>query len=270
MHTETAPVTILETAEIRSEFLDRQVTVDFYFPDTIKKAVSLFVINDGQDMEALGLQPMLEKMTREKSISPVFCAAVHAGDRMMEFGTAAETDYKGRGRKAAQYTQFVLKELVPAVEARYPSIEWKEKAIGGFSMGGLSALDIAWNHPADFSKAGIFSGSLWWRSKGLDEGYQEETDRIMHAQIRNRPFAEGLKFFFEAGTLDETMDRNNNGIIDAIDDTLALIDELVQKGYRRKKDICYLQLEEGRHDVATWARAMPEFLRWAWGKKPKK
>ncbi|MEO8416960.1 MAG: esterase, partial [Ginsengibacter sp.] len=74
-----------------------------------------------------------------------------------------------------------------------------------------------------------------------------------------------LKFFFETGTLDETADRNNNGIIDSIDDTLSLIEELVTKGYNPSGDIRYLEIKDGRHDVATWGRAFPEFLKWGWG-----
>ena len=61
------------------------------------------------------------------------------------------------------------------------------------------------------------------------------------------------------------MDRNENGIIDSIDDTLALIDELVKKGYRNGDDIQYKNYEEGRHDVKTWGSAMPAFLKWGWG-----
>jgi len=61
------------------------------------------------------------------------------------------------------------------------------------------------------------------------------------------------------------MDRNNNGIIDSIDDTLGLIDELVKKGYNREQDIVYLEYEDGKHDIPTWGRAMPEFLRWSYG-----
>ena len=72
-------------------------------------------------------------------------------------------------------------------------------------------------------------------------------------------------FFFEVGTLDETEDRNSNGVIDSIDDTCATIDELVKKGYSSKTDIQYLELKDGRHDVATWARAFPEFFKWIWG-----
>jgi hypothetical protein len=65
--------------------------------------------------------------------------------------------------------------------------------------------------------------------------------------------------------MDETMDRNNNGIIDSIDDTLDLIKELERKGYR-KEDITYLEFANGKHDIPTWAKAMPEFLKWGWGK----
>ena len=63
------------------------------------------------------------------------------------------------------------------------------------------------------------------------------------------------------------MDRNNNGVIDSIDDTVSLIDELAAKGYNRSTDIHYLELADGKHDIATWARAFPEFLKWGWGRK---
>ena len=64
--------------------------------------------------------------------------------------------------------------------------------------------------------------------------------------------------------MDETKDRNQNGIIDSIEDTLDLIKELVAKGYDPAKDIYYTEMKEGRHDIATWAKAMPEFLKWGW------
>jgi hypothetical protein len=75
-----------------------------------------------------------------------------------------------------------------------------------------------------------------------------------------------LQFYFATGSLDETADRNNNGIIDSIDDTLDLIKELVVKGYYEQKDICYVNYDDGRHDIPTWGRAMPAFLLWAFGR----
>jgi hypothetical protein len=55
-------------------------------------------------------------------------------------------------------------------------------------------------------------------------------------------------------------------VIDSIDDVNDLIRELVAKGYDPAKDIRYLEIDCGRHDIPTWARAMPEFLLWAFPK----
>jgi enterochelin esterase-like enzyme len=228
----------------------------------------LLLINDGQNMEELGLAGMLEDMLIAGDIEPLICVAIHTGkERMSEYGTAKCADYMGRGAKANLYTQFIFEELLPFIHSTYNIISFKEKSFAGFSLGGLSAIDIVWNHPEEFTRAGVFSGSFWWRTRGLEDGYNETTDRIMHMQVKEGGFYPWLKFFFETGTLDEKMDRNNNGIIDSIDDTLGLIDDLIAKGYDAKKDIQYLELQEGRHDIATWAKAMPVFLKWGWGVK---
>ena len=83
--------------------------------------------------------------------------------------------------------------------------------------------------------------------------------------VGNGEKKEGLKFWFQAGTLDEKSDRNNNGIIDAIDDTIHLINILKYKGYN-PEDIKYVEVQGGRHNFRTWAKILPDFLTWAFGK----
>jgi len=108
---------------------------------------------------------------------------------------------------------------------------------------------------------------LWWRSRSPNsKDFNPDLDRLMHRQISLGDYHPGMQFFFECGELDETEDRNNNGVIDSIDDTLDLMKILVRKGYREGSDIKYLRLPDGRHDVATWARALPVFLSWGWKK----
>jgi enterochelin esterase-like enzyme len=252
---------------IHSLHLHRDVIADFYLPVDIgdPSSMSLLLINDGQDMERMGFRQILDKLYHDKAIKPVVFAAIHAGkDRKMEYGTANLPDYKGRGGKAGQYSSFVFSELLPFIRNNYQLHSFSDKAFAGFSLGGLMALDIVWAHPQEFNRVGVFSGSLWWRKVGLEDGYIEETDRIMHMRVREGNYAPWLKFFFQTGVLDETMDRNKNGIIDSIDDTMGLIDELVKKGYDREKDIVYLEYEDGRHDVQTWGRAMSVFLKWCY------
>lgn len=267
MHKAQVSAILVENAFISSVYLDREVMVDFYLPENMGEFsfVNLLLINDGQDLHKFHFQSILEELYRQNVIEPLLCVGIHCGtDRKMEYGTVAYTDYKGRGAKAGWHKNFVLEELIPFVQKKYKLDGFRRKGYAGFSLGGLSALDAVWNHPEEFSIAGVFSGSLWWRLRGLSDGYVEETDRIMHKLVREGSYKPGLRFYFTTGSLDEKMDRNNNGVIDSIDDTVGLIEELERKGYHKEKDIRYINYENGRHDVFTWGKAMPEFLKWGW------
>ncbi len=258
------------THVISSKNVGRQVIINTYLPPIHLRSekISLLLVNDGQDLLTMQFEQIIRQLYDENTITPLFCVAIHCStDRKNEYGTAKYLDYMGRGTKALFYQQFIMEELIPFLLDEYPEIKWQNKSFCGFSLGGLNALDIVWNHPAEFVFAGIFSGSLWWRNVSQnDPGFDEKNHRIMHNQIRNGNYHPGLKFFFETGTRDEKADRNNNGIIDSIDDTLSLIEELVAKGYDPGTDIRYLELKDGRHDVQTWGKAFPEFLKWGWGR----
>lgn len=262
-------VTAIERQSISSSFLSRDVRLDVYLPKEKDNPSqwSLLLLNDGQDLHQMDFAHLLDHLVSSNLVSPLFCVGIHAGERLVEYGTGGIPDCKGRGAKAEFYQRFLLKELLPFLHLHYGIAQFKAKAIAGFSLGGLMAIDTVWNHPDIFSVAGVFSGSLWWRIKDLDEGYNEETDRIMHRKIREGKYNPGLRFYFTTGSLDETADRNNNGIIDSIDDTLGLIDALKKKGYTAQH-IRYVNYEDGRHDVATWGKAMPGFLLWGFGRKP--
>ena len=259
-----------ESLALPSVPLNRTVDVDFYYPLYLPemRTTSLLLINDGQDLGRLGLAEILDDLYSRDLLAPLLCAGIHAGEsRKMEYGTAGQPDYQGWGAKADAYTHFIFDELMPAIRRKYRAPDLRQKAFAGFSLGALSAMDIVWNHPQEFSRAGLFSGSFWWRTRDKsDPAYDEHIHRIMHAEVREGGFYPWLKFFFECGTEDETEDRNGNGVIDSIDDTKDLIAELAAKGYDESRDIRYLEIAGGHHDVATWARAMPEFLLWAFGK----
>jgi len=260
-------IRILETLSFPSQILGRKLRIDFYLPpDAEKGKLDVLLINDGQDLQTMHMETILGKLYRAKLIRPVLCIGIHAGPlRKFEYGTAITPDYKGRGNLALRYMNFITEELVPAIHLLFPDRLNDRWGFAGFSLGGLSALDISWRQGHLFNLAGIFSGSLWWRTLDKDDPeYQDEQHRIMHNQIKNAAFVPGMKFFFECGTLDETEDRNGNGIIDSIDDTKDLISALTEKGYDPLSEIYYLEIEGGKHDTLTWAQAFPAFLQWAY------
>ncbi|WPU97684.1 alpha/beta hydrolase-fold protein [Mucilaginibacter sp. cycad4] len=253
---------------ITSALLEREVTLTVLKPEDgdIAEPLNLLLLNDGQELESLGLKNTLETLYNTNRLKPVLIVAIHAGDdRLDEYGIAGKPDFKGRGAKAAVYTQFIKEELLPQLQQLTGFNEFDITAFAGFSLGGLSAFDIVWNNPALFNKTGVFSGSFWWRGKDLAKGYTE-ADRLMHQVIRETKNKPAISAWLQTGTRDETSDRNKNGIIDAIDDTIDLIREMEANGFKRPEEIQYVEVVGGTHDTATWGKAMAKFLVWAFGR----
>lgn len=255
---------IMETLEIESTNLERVVQVDIYGEDKIAgDSGKLLLVNDGQDLVKMEFTKMFENMSGRINEMPII-AAIHCGaDRHQEYGMSVAPDFKGWGSKAGLYEKFVMQELMPLLKKKLKDVQLSSTGYAGFSLGALSAFDIAWNNPDVFSKVGVFSGSLWWRSIDKDDRtYDPWKHRMMHYQVAQSDARPGMKFFFECGEHDETEDRNRNGVIDSIDDTIDLMRLLLEKGYREGKDFYYLQIADGRHDVPSWAKAFPRFFEW--------
>lgn len=242
--------------------------MDVYTPENLlgNETVHLLLVNDGQDLSQMELEANISDLYNKWKIEPVIVVGIKAGEeRLLEYGIAHRPDFKNRGSKADLYTQFVLEELIPFIQKQVGSVVNGKKAFAGFSLGGLTAFDIAWNHSDVFDVAGVFSGSFWWRKKDLSEGYTED-DRILHEMLKETSTKQSLKFWLMTGTEDEKADRNRNFIIDSIDDTIDVIKELVKKGYKRPEDVFYYEMVGGKHDVPTWGKAFPKFLEWAFAK----
>lgn len=254
--------------ELESAFLKRKVELEILFPVGVsdQEELNLLLLNDGQDADGLLLAATLNSLYADQKIGPIVTVAIKASPlRLQEYGVAGIPDFKGRGALAAAYTSFIIEELLPRLYQETGRAFNGKLAFAGCSLGGLTAFDIVWNNSQVFDVAGVFSGSFWWRAKDLDEGYTD-ADRIMHQVIRQGEDKGKLKFWLMAGTEDETADRNQNFIIDSIDDTIDIIKELMDKGYNRPDDIYYYEMVGGKHNAESWARAFPAFLIWAFPK----
>ncbi len=252
-----------------SHALERDVVIDIYLPPGYRKVPNsyypLLLLNDGQDLPRMNFKNILKEAFDQNAVPAFIAVGIHANqDRIREYGTVRQVDYKGRGDWAKWHKEFVISELLPFLRDTYhASSDPSEVYFAGFSLGALSALDIAWSEPEIFGGAGVFSGALWWRWSDVSP-HDPDADRIMHDIIRtdNRHHRPNDQFFwFQAGTKDEDEDRNNNGVIDAIDDTLSCIEAILERGYSTEQ-VRYLEIQDGTHDPETWGKAMPDFLDW--------
>jgi enterochelin esterase-like enzyme len=252
---------MVETIELQSELLKRSVRIDFYHSELKVESgdFTLMLVNDGQDLVTMNFENILASHNTQHNL---LVAGIHASsDRSQEYGMSAGTNFDGLGAKAGLYERFVVDELLPFIRSRFHYLHFSNVAFAGFSLGGLSAFDIAWNNPGVFSWAIIFSGSFWWRSVDKQEkSYDPWLHRIMHRQVEDSDRRDGMKFFFSCGDQDEGEDRNRNGVIDSIDDTIDLMRLLIKKDYREGKDFFYVQVKNGKHDLKSWSKAWEAYF----------
>ena len=256
---------------LASSFLEREVELSILLPPATAAPCSeypVLYLNDGQDLERLHFQATLDKLYAHHAVRPFVVVAMHANEqRVQEYGTAAHADFNGRGSRAGAYSQFVLQELLPFAQAHHrASASPAQAVLAGFSLGGLSAFDLVWHHPEAFARAGVFSGSFWWRKRAVGAGYTP-ADRIMHGLVQARAPHPSHRFWLQTGTLDERNDRNENGVIDSMEDCLDLMEELIKVGVDANQALRYVQVEGGHHHPDTWGRVMPDFLVWAFGQE---
>ncbi|MFT4179557.1 MAG: alpha/beta hydrolase-fold protein [Thermomonas sp.] len=276
---------------------DKPIRVRVYLPpgyDAAQARFDVLYVNDGQDMDAVGMQATLERLYARGVIRPVIVVAIDMPpDRMAGYGLfdrakdeaiSAPTKYGVVGSNAHLYAKWLTQTLVPEIDSRYRTVARADgRAVLGWSLGAASAFGIGWQYPELFGRIGAFSPSFWLsRETGSSDAVQ--SSRIAHALVEEHPPLARPKLFFAAGSLEETDDRDGDGIIDVLDDTRDLIEGwqdaqgaphkgLRQLGYSANMDgartpshdaaTLYL-LQGGRHDQPSWARMLPAFLRWAY------
>ncbi|MEO6253348.1 MAG: alpha/beta hydrolase-fold protein [Ferruginibacter sp.] len=255
--------------EMYSRHLQRHVKLTIIhtpMPDD-KNELNLLILNDGQDVGQLRVKEIMDSLYKKKLIKPLLIVGVHAGDRMKEYGVAAHPDFMKRGDKADQYDAFINNELYPFAKKNATVRKFKTVVIAGCSLGGLSAFDIAWNHPDKIDKVAVFSGSFWWRDKDDKAAdYSDEKNRIIFEKLKASRKKPALKYWFYAGGKEEAGDRDKDRIIDVVDDTKDLIELIKNKNVCLPEDIRFVEDANGKHDQATWSRQLPAFLIWAFGK----
>jgi predicted alpha/beta superfamily hydrolase len=249
-----------------SRHLQRNVKLQIIHtpPPSDRSLYNLLILNDGQDMDKLRVKETLDSLYKTGKIAPLVIIGVEAGDRMQEYGVTDKPDYLGRGKRAGFYDAFINNELYPYAKKESGVRKFQSVAIAGCSMGGLSAFDIAWNHPDKISKVGVFSGSFWWRDKASeDSSYSDEKNRIMYSKLKGTRKKPGLQYWFYAGAAEEKADRDKDSIIDVIDDTKDIISLLEKKNVVAPEGLVYKESPTGIHDYSSWSEVFPDFLVWA-------
>jgi pullulanase len=249
------------------------VTIEIQLPPGYehqgKQRYPVLYMDDGQDIAAVHAGETLERLYRERTIRPFILVAIRMPkDRMAAYGLAdrvggsslvANTKYGPIGVQAQAYSEWLVQTLVPYIDAHLRTQPNPQgRAILGWSLGGINAFSLGWNYPDVFGRVGAFSPSFWMPAEA-----KTPTQRIAPMLVERGKTPPGFRAYFAVGTAEETDDRDNDGVIDVVDDAQDLAAQLRAKG---AKEVKVVPLENGRHRQTSWAAMLPGFLEWAFGR----
>ena len=234
----------VDTLAVHSPSMDRDVPVVAIVPEGISAAEPCPVVYllhgySGDETAWLKIKPSLPAIADRERIAFI-CPGV---------GNSWYLDSKVREKSL--YETFMTRELLPAVEARYPVVRDRSgRAITGLSMGGFGAMSLAIKHKGLFGAAGSTSGGLDirpfsqnWEIPQLlgeitehPEAWEEATPINLIPQLGNGDLA----IVFDYGYDDFFFEVNND-----------FHDELLRRGIMHD-----FYVRPGGHTGAYWGNAI--------------
>lgn len=155
------------------------------------------------------------------------------------------------GGKGALYTAFVVTELKPYIDSHYRTACGPDNtAVIGSSLGGLISFDMGWTHPDVFGKVGAVSPSFWWNQ-------QDTLARLRDIDpLASRP----SRIWLDGGSGEENDDRDDDGLIDVIDDMRDVRDQLMVMGYTFGSSLGVREAKGALHNEDAWAERFDDVL----------
>ncbi len=243
--------------KMRSRFLNVPRDVLIYRPPEYEAAPDarfpVLYMHDGQNLfdprtafipgHDWRLGETVEALVSASAIEPLLIVAVeNAGvDRIHEY-TPTRDARKNAGGRADAYGLFLVEELKPFVDWQYRTRPGRENTgMGGSSLGGLVTLHLGLRHPDVFSRLAVLSPSVWWDGEAIVRS------------VDDLPGKPDLKIWLDTGTHEGASSHLRARRLRAA---------LMRKGWRKGRDLQYLEAKGGEHNELAWAARVGPALKY--------
>src|SRR5215211_2190935 len=182
---------------IKSRFAHRSLRVTLVQPAGARSGRPLLVFLHGRGDKG-----------EDSNVNDAFFKALAArGDRApaVVFPNGGNHGY-WHDRRGAKWARYVLEEVIPRAVQELDA-DPQRVAIGGISMGGFGALDIARRHPHRFCAVGAHSPALWETAGETAPGAFDDAQDFAHHDViggarRDPGLFKGTPMWLDAGRSD--------------------------------------------------------------------
>lgn len=186
----------------------------------------------------LGLFDQADMLIRQKKIAPLIIVTPQGDDGY----------WMNHADGGPRWADYIISDLIPHVDTTYRTLsDSRYRAIGGLSMGGHGAIQLALNYPGMFAAVGGHSAVFRTESEafpffGTGTGYQQRDPVSLVQQGKPVSFA----LWLDMGASDPWMPRTQ------------LFNELLSE--RGVPHVWRVYL--GGHDPSYWTSHLPVYLKW--------
>lgn len=216
-----------------------------------KTPLALMVFQDGghfvQSDDALRVPVVLDNLISRDDLPLMAAVFVDPGQAIRSTAMSIEQRSYEYDTLSGQYARFLIKEIIPQVEAIVKITDDQDgRGIAGFSSGGICAFTVAWNQPDYFSKVFSAIGSFVNIRGG----------GAYPAMIREAP-RKPIRVFLQDGVNDELGGQFRG--LNWPEGNRAMSAALGAQGYDYQ-----LVMGEGGHTDHHAAAIFPDAMRWLW------
>mgnify|MGYP002780021024 CR=1 FL=1 len=209
--------------------------------DRSKKRYPVLYLTDAQnlfsDKTAFAGEWRVDESIDSLRADVIVVGIAHGNEKRFEELTAFAHPKYGGGN-APEFLSFITGEVMPFVNKRYRTRRQpRHTGIGGSSLGGLFALYALQSIPHHFSRAMVFSPSLW-----LGEEY--------YSLIEKSKYVKG-KIYLMAG------DSESNTMVDEVQKLQKILEKRLRPGNLKTEII-----PGGHHNEKLWRSRFPNAYLW--------
>jgi len=229
----------VEEVRFQSEALQSARPIQIYVPARFqeRRRYPLLIVHDGSDfLRFTELKTVLDNLIEQLEIPPMIVALVDSPKRLTEYA-----DDEAHAR-------FLVDELVPALEERYPLVESPSaRGLVGASFGAVATLAAAWRHPGSFGRLLLLSGSFAFADIG-DHGRGPIFDPVVEfvEAFRENPGKPAESVYVSCGTYESLIHYNR-----------SMLPILQSTGM----DVRYVEARDG-HNWENWRDRLRDGLAW--------